>query len=52
VRLTVPGEALRTETRCLLDTLLERSGLDVGGIIALNAQMQALLAALGKENPV
>ncbi len=49
VHLTAKGKGLRNETRCLNDTLLERSGLTVDQIIALNKQIQALREALTRR---
>jgi DNA-binding MarR family transcriptional regulator len=46
VRLTGKGRALRTDTACLTDTLLARSGLTVPEMIALNGQVRALREAL------
>jgi DNA-binding MarR family transcriptional regulator len=46
VRLTGKGRDLLPKTACLTQTLLERSGLSVPQILALNRQVQALGAAL------
>ena len=46
VRLTAKGRELQAETGCLTDTLLQRSGLTVEQITALNRQVQALRNAL------
>jgi DNA-binding MarR family transcriptional regulator len=46
VSLTGKGRALRAETRCLTDTLLERSGMTADELIALNRRIQALRDAL------
>ena len=46
VRLTEAGRKLRTETACLTDTLLRRSGMTVDQIVALNGQIQSLRDAL------
>ena len=46
VSLTPKGKALRGETSCLTDTLLERSGLKVEQLIALNQEVQRLRDAL------
>lgn len=49
VHLTGKGKGLRNEAGCLNDRLLERSGLTVDQIIALNEQVQALRAALTRS---
>ena len=46
VRLTAKGKAMRAETKCLSDTLLERSGMTADQIIALNGKIQSLRNAL------
>ncbi|WP_176594668.1 MarR family winged helix-turn-helix transcriptional regulator [Sphingobium sp. EM0848] len=46
VFLTAKGKDLRAQSSCLTDALLENSGLDVAGLIALNEQIQQLRAAL------
>jgi len=46
VRLTPKGRALQADTACLTDMLLQRSGLTVDQIVALNGQVQALRNAL------
>jgi DNA-binding MarR family transcriptional regulator len=46
VRLTAKGKALRADTKCLADTLLERSGMTADQIIALNRRVQSLRDAL------
>jgi DNA-binding MarR family transcriptional regulator len=48
VRLTSKGKNLRAKTGCLTDALLQRSGLTVEQLIALNRQVQALRDALVK----
>lgn len=40
VRLTSKGRAVQPETACLTDTLLQRSGLTVDQIVALNRQIR------------
>jgi len=42
VRLTSKGRSLRTEAQCLTRTLLERSGLSVKQMVALNEQVAGL----------
>lgn len=49
VRLTAKGRDLQARTACLTQTLLERSGLSVDQIVALNRQVQALRDALVAE---
>ena len=49
VRLTPKGRDLRAETACLTETLLQRSGMTVDQIIALNQQVQMLRDALVKS---
>jgi DNA-binding MarR family transcriptional regulator len=46
VRLTEAGRALLAESRCLGETLIERSGMSLKQIDALNRQVQALRDAL------
>jgi DNA-binding MarR family transcriptional regulator len=46
VRLTAKGRTLSTDTKCLTDTLLERSGMTADQLIALNRRIQALRGAL------
>jgi DNA-binding MarR family transcriptional regulator len=46
VRLTAKGKAMRNETGCLADTLLERSGISAGQLIKLNRKIQSLRDAL------
>ncbi|WJR81515.1 MarR family transcriptional regulator [Bradyrhizobium sp. NP1] len=46
VRLTTKGRNLRAKTKCLTDTLLERSGMTVDELTALNRKIQALRDAL------
>jgi len=46
VRLTEAGRDLRSKTACLTDTLLQRSGMSVDQIIALNGQIRSLRDAL------
>jgi DNA-binding MarR family transcriptional regulator len=49
VHLTAKGKNLRSEAGCLNDRLLERSGLTVEEIIALNKKVQALREALTRN---
>ena len=51
VHLTAKGKALRNEAGCLNDRLLERSGLTVDQLLALNKQIQALREALTRAAP-
>jgi DNA-binding MarR family transcriptional regulator len=46
VRLTASGKALRANTGCLADTLLERSGMTADQLTTLNGQIQSLRDAL------
>jgi DNA-binding MarR family transcriptional regulator len=46
VRLAAKGEAVRTETCCLNNALLDRSGLTVEQLIALNRKVLALRDAI------
>lgn len=46
VHLTDKGRGLQAQTGCLTDTLLQRSGMTVEEIIALNARIQKLRDAL------
>ncbi len=46
VFLTPKGKALRDESKCLTDALLENSGLKVAEMIALNTQIQRLRHAI------
>jgi DNA-binding MarR family transcriptional regulator len=46
VRLTPRGRSLQADTACLTDTLLQRSGLSVDQILALNRQVQGLRDAV------
>jgi DNA-binding MarR family transcriptional regulator len=46
VRLTAKGQAMRAETKCLADTLLERSGMTADQIMKLNGKIQSLRDAL------
>jgi DNA-binding MarR family transcriptional regulator len=46
VRLTAKGKAMRADTLCLADTLLERSGMTADQLIALNGRIQSLREAL------
>jgi MarR family transcriptional regulator, organic hydroperoxide resistance regulator len=50
VHLTAKGKGLRQKTRCLTDTLLERSGLTVDELTALNRKIQTLRDALTTRN--
>jgi DNA-binding MarR family transcriptional regulator len=47
--LTAKGKGLRSEAGCLNDRLVERSGLTVDRIIALNKQIQSLREALTRS---
>jgi MarR family transcriptional regulator, organic hydroperoxide resistance regulator len=52
VKLTVKGAGLREESRCLSQTLLERSGLQVPELVRLNQEVGALrdaIVASGKD---
>lgn len=51
VHLTAKGKNLRSEASCLNDRLLERSGLTVDQLVALNKQVQALRDALTRNAP-
>jgi DNA-binding MarR family transcriptional regulator len=51
VHLIAKGKSLRTKAGCLNDRLLERSGMTVDEIIALNRQVQALRRALTRSVP-
>jgi len=42
VSLATKGKALRQESKCLTETLLERSGLNVADIVRLNREVSAL----------
>ena len=46
VRLTARGKALRADTACLADTLLERSGMTADQLVGLNDKIQSLRDAL------
>jgi DNA-binding MarR family transcriptional regulator len=46
VRLTEEGRVIRNRCGCLGEALLERSGMDVPQLVALNRQIQALRDAL------
>jgi DNA-binding MarR family transcriptional regulator len=46
VSLTTEGKALRRQSRCLTETLLERSGLQVADMVRLNKELRALHEAL------
>ena len=48
VRLTGKGRGLQSESRCLTDTLLARSGLTVDQMITLNGEVRALRDALAE----
>ena len=53
VYLTAKGKGLRQKTRCLTDTLLERSGLTVDELTALNRKIQTLRDVLDQpERPL
>jgi DNA-binding MarR family transcriptional regulator len=49
--LTAKGKGLKSEAGCLNDRLLERSGLTVAEIVALNEKIQALRRALTQSAP-
>ena len=49
VRLTDKARALRTETACLNDALLQRSGMTVDQMLALNDQVRSLRDALAAQ---
>lgn len=51
VHLTSAGKGLKSEAGCLNGRLLERSGLTVDEIIALNEKVQALREALTQRLP-
>jgi DNA-binding MarR family transcriptional regulator len=46
VSLSEKGKKLRSKSKCLTDTLLDRSGLDVADMVRLNKEIGALRAAL------
>lgn len=46
VRLTSKGKTMHQESKCLTETLLERSGLPVADIVRLNGEIRALRDAL------
>jgi MarR family transcriptional regulator, organic hydroperoxide resistance regulator len=50
VSLTKKGKTLHQESRCLTETLLERSGLPVADIVRLNSEISALRDALVKNS--
>jgi len=49
VSLTPRGRDVRTETTCLTDTLLRRSGFSVEEMVALNGQVRRLRDAVAQE---
>ncbi|MDQ0475417.1 MarR family winged helix-turn-helix transcriptional regulator [Labrys wisconsinensis] len=49
VRLTEAGRALLAQSKCLGETLIERSGMTLAEIDGLNRGVQALRDALGSE---
>ncbi|MBR1219040.1 MarR family transcriptional regulator [Bradyrhizobium sp. U87765 SZCCT0131] len=51
VSLTAQGKALRAESGCLTETLLQRSGLSVEQIVDLNDRVRALNKALTEHMP-
>lgn len=51
VSLTPQGKALRAESGCLTETLLQRSGLTVEQIVDLNDRVRALNKALTDHMP-
>lgn len=53
VRLTPKGWSMQTETLCLAEALLKRSGLTVAQVQALNAQVRQLrdAVAAGHDDP-
>jgi DNA-binding MarR family transcriptional regulator len=51
VRLTERGAALREECGCLAEALIERSGMKVKQIAALNRDIRALRDALTERRP-
>jgi MarR family transcriptional regulator, organic hydroperoxide resistance regulator len=46
VSLMTKGKTLHQESKCLTETLLERSGLPVADIVRLNSEISALRDAL------
>jgi DNA-binding MarR family transcriptional regulator len=46
VTLLTKGKALRDDSKCLAETLLDKSGLPVGDLVRLNSEISALRAAL------
>ena len=46
VSLTPAGRTVQAQTRCLAETLGQRSGMQVGELVALNQQVQRLRDAL------
>lgn len=49
VGLTAKGKALHQKSKCLSETLLERSGLPVADIVRLNTEIRALRDALSRS---
>ena len=50
VTLSSKGKSLRQKSKCLIETLLDRSGLSVADIVRLNAEISALRDALVKNS--
>lgn len=51
VRLTPKGRALRSDSACLIDTVLSRTGLTLGETTALAGDIQRLRRALEEDKP-
>ncbi len=51
VSLTDRGRAMRQDSKCLTETLLERSGLPVADIVRMNREMSAFRDVLMKDVP-
>ncbi len=49
VFLTPKGKKMETRAGCLTDTLLQRSGMNVDGLLALNERVRGLRTALTQE---
>lgn len=50
VTLSPKGKSLHQKSKCLIETLLDRSGLSVADIVRLNAEISALRDALVKNS--
>ena len=49
IGLTAPGRKLRSSAGCVAQTMLDRSGMDMSELTALNTQIQHLLSRLKGE---